>query len=106
MSQQKNYQRFVLKVLDPLSIILIFSVKLVAVFLYPFVRKAVISRAILKAFFSTLKELPDALNSRKQIQQTAILSNRQIIGRFWDEKAPTALVWSSSDVASRKGSEN
>ena len=102
VSQQKNYQRFVLKVLNPLSIILIFSVKLVAVFVYPFRGKAVISVAILKAFFLILKELPEVLDLRKRIKRTAILSNRQVISRFWDEKAPTSLVWPSPDVASRK----
>ena len=102
VSQQKNYQRFVLKVLDPLSIILIFSVKLIAVFVYPFRGKAVISAAILKAFFLILKEVPEVLNLRKRIKRTAILSNRQVISRFWDEKTPTSLVWLSPDVASRK----
>ena len=102
VSQQKNHQRFALKILDPLSIILIFSVKLVSVFLYPFIRKAVVSIGILKAFFLTLKELPDTLNSRKQIKETRILSNRQIISRFWNKKAPTALIWPSSDVVSRE----
>ncbi len=102
VSQQKNYQRFALKVLDPLSIILIFSVKLVAVFVYPFRGKAVISVAILKAFFLILKEIPEVLNLRKRIKRTAILSNRQVISRFWDEQAPTSLVWPSPDVVSKK----
>jgi GT2 family glycosyltransferase len=106
VSQQKNYQRFALKVLDTASILLIFSVKLVSVFLYPFVRKTVISIAILKALFLTLKELRDTLNSRKHIKKTAILSNRQIISRFWYKKAPTALVWPSSDLTSRKGKQS
>ncbi len=102
VSQQKNYQRFVLKVLDPLSIILIFSVKLVSVLLYPFARKTVVSVAILKAFFLILKEVPEVLNLRKQIRRTNVLSNRQIISRFWHKKAPTALVWPSPDAVSRK----
>lgn len=101
VSQQKNYQRFALKILDPLSIVLIFFLKVVAVFLYPFVRKARFSVAILRAFFLILKEVPEVLSLRKQIRQTAVLSNRKIIDRFLDKKAPTALVWPSPDVASR-----
>lgn len=103
VSQQKNYQRFVLKVVDPLSIILIFSMKFVAVFLYSLAGKAIVSKAILRAFFLILNELPEVLNSRKQIKRRAILSTQQIISRFWDEKAPTVRIWPSPNMASRKG---
>ncbi len=105
VSQQKNYQRFALKILGPSSIVLIFFAKLVAIFVYPFVGKTIISIAILKAFFLTLKELGDTLNSRRQIKRTAILSNWQIISRFWSQDAPTSLVWPSADGVSREGKQ-
>ena len=102
VSQQKNYQRFALKVLDPTSILLIFSLKLVSVLLYSVSSKTLIAKGILRAFFLTLKGLPDALKERKRIGQTTVMSNCQIIARFCNDKTPTALIWPVPGVLREK----
>lgn len=96
VSQQKNYQRFVLKVLDPLSIALVLGTKSMAVVGHLLAGRPEVSRAILRAFALNALEIRDIMRERERIKRTASVSTRALLQRFSGDGAPARMVWPTS----------